>query len=129
MANRKLFVKGNVQSSAENDEEESEEEKYNALLVKWQDKLDSIFRRFNDQKRFDEHHFLVNQMNGESKLLQYMEERMQFLDEVRKHLIGFPFRPHLESQNVPSTVKSRDARELNKVIFCVYWFLIYGCFR
>jgi hypothetical protein len=46
MANRKLYVKGTAQSSAENDEEESQEEKYNTLLTTWQDNLDSIFRGF-----------------------------------------------------------------------------------
>lgn len=61
---------------------------------------------------------LVKQMNHESKLAEYIEERMLFLDQVRKHLSGFPLRPHLESHSaIPSssTAKSRDLRELNKV--------------
>jgi len=100
MAQRKLFIKGNSTNTAENDEE-SGEDKYSAILTKWQDKLDSIF---------------LTQMNNEPKLLEYMEERMCFLDEVRQHLSGFPLRPHPENNGiVPSSVKSRDARELNKM--------------
>lgn len=101
MAKQKLFVKGSNQTPTENDEEETEEEKYNNQLTKWQDKLDSIF---------------LTQMNNEPKLLEYMNERMEFLDQVRNHLTSFPLRPQLNNKTVaPSVVKSRDAREMSKM--------------
>lgn len=61
--------------------------------------------------------YLVTQMNSEPKLLKYMEERMEFLDQIRVHLTTFPLRPPSENNGAvsSSTVKSRNARELAKM--------------
>ncbi|CAD5206249.1 unnamed protein product [Bursaphelenchus okinawaensis] len=95
-ASRLMFVEGSRSSTSQDNS--NEESQYTEDLDKWHNELDKLY---------------ADRKNRDSKLEEYMEEHMQFLDGIREHVSKFPVRPTIE--NGSNSVRQKEMKEIVKM--------------